>query len=53
MYKLKKDPRDTFRTQTFETENFCKNSQQPRPVKNCWRCHHFTQVYQKPQLYKV
>ena len=21
--------------------------------KNCWRCHHFTQVHQKPQSYEV
>ena len=30
-----------------------KNQNFEKMKKNCWRYHHFTQVYQKPQSYEV
>ena len=30
-----------------------KNQNFKKFYKNCWRYHHFTHVYQKPQLYEV
>ena len=40
---------------TQKNENFekIKKIKKKKQKKNCWRYHHFTQAYQKPQSYEV